>query len=809
MDIKTLLAALALPLLALAQNATLSSPGALPTIEGGGPVVGSDGKYVIQSEGITVYAIPYAATLSNLFIKDVHNVTRDIVLGIKNGTFTIDGYTYHTNLNDNNGLDTLHGGSNGWDYRNWTVVAHTTDSITFSLVDPDNSLGMGFPGEVIAYITYTLTPYQWHLRMTALSTTKKTPIMLSSHTYWNLDGFQNPSTPLALNYSLHLPYGGLRTEIDNIEIPTGNLLGNEQYSVNDFWSAPKQLGANISAPALQGNCGYDCTGYDNCYIFNRDAYGPYNWQQAPVATLASPYSGIQIDIFTDQDAFQVYTCNNMNGTFALKETQGFFNDSSRPRVANKYGCVAMEVEDWIDGINNPQWGRNKKQIFGPGDEPYVLEATYNFSLNHSLAATYDGQCETPPGARPQERRRASRMPSQSAKYESQMFERQVYERIPEAIRASNRLQDALGLRTVGTVTNSEPGAPLWLPFAKSEAAAPSNIGASTTSDWRGHMSETSVDSTIDAEHEMIDGVPEDVTAQQGIIPEIVIHAASPRPEDIEIRRPLGQRKRQLSGGPVPQMHTAIKRPRVLDTPFEMVPRHPKQTSLTLFADFPPALPPPKHKDPGEEYAEHPLPTYWRHGLSHNLTVWLQHPATHSAQIPLLSLRLNMIALNEQQQNDKLYFRSDGYDRLDSFRIRLPMAHRVPHTQDWLVYVCVSAGMSGDGFDSDFEEDEDDDEDQDQQALPYWVMMVQMHHVVVISTEAVEEEESEGLGSPLLSEGGDVRRDKIKTRFLIDRVPLVHGRGVDPRFAEKFFIACGYGSGVFDVVSEGPLPLDSV
>ncbi len=31
--------------------------------------------------------------------------------------------------NDNNKNDTLHGGSNGWDYRNWTVEAHTTDSI--------------------------------------------------------------------------------------------------------------------------------------------------------------------------------------------------------------------------------------------------------------------------------------------------------------------------------------------------------------------------------------------------------------------------------------------------------------------------------------------------------------------------------------------------------------------------------------------------------------------------------------------------------------------------------------------------------
>jgi len=56
----------------------------------------------------------------------------------------------------------------------------------------------------------------------------------------------------------------------------------------------------------------------------------------------------------------------------------------------------MEVEDWIDGINHPAWGRTGRQIFGPGDGPYVLEATYNFSLNHDLAAAYN-QSTTPSG----------------------------------------------------------------------------------------------------------------------------------------------------------------------------------------------------------------------------------------------------------------------------------------------------------------------------------------------------------------------------------------------------------------------------
>ena len=63
--------------------------------------------------------------------------------------------------------------------RNFTVVAHTTDSITFSIVDPDGK--EGFPGEVVSYITYTMTPHTWNIKMVAMATTKKTPIMLSSH----------------------------------------------------------------------------------------------------------------------------------------------------------------------------------------------------------------------------------------------------------------------------------------------------------------------------------------------------------------------------------------------------------------------------------------------------------------------------------------------------------------------------------------------------------------------------------------------------------------------------------------------------
>lgn len=45
----------------------------------------------------------------------------------------------------------------------------------------------------------------------------------------------------------------------------------------------------------------------------------------------------------------------------------------------KYGCVVMEVQDWIDAINQPEWQRESRQIFGPNSPTYTLEADYVFS----------------------------------------------------------------------------------------------------------------------------------------------------------------------------------------------------------------------------------------------------------------------------------------------------------------------------------------------------------------------------------------------------------------------------------------------
>ncbi|KAG5802026.1 hypothetical protein H9Q74_013549 [Fusarium xylarioides] len=223
-----------------------------------------DGKYWIAGDGLEAAFVPYRAAITNLLIDDQYGVSRDIVAGfdkassystdkahphyssivgrytnrVRNSTFEMDSKKYHITPNDHptkeapEGADTLHRGPDGWDYQNFTVVSHTDSSITFSIVDPNGK--EGFPGEVISYITYTLTGKNWDMRIVALATTEKTPIMPSSHVVWNLDGFTNNETNTISDHTLHLPYSGQRIGVNNILVPTGDIIPVTKGSANDF-----------------------------------------------------------------------------------------------------------------------------------------------------------------------------------------------------------------------------------------------------------------------------------------------------------------------------------------------------------------------------------------------------------------------------------------------------------------------------------------------------------------------------------------------------------------------------------------------
>jgi aldose 1-epimerase len=123
---------------------------------------------------------------------------------------------------------------------------------------------------------------------------------------------------------------------------------------------------------------------DNCYIVTRDEEDLLNWRENDyVLRLHSAWSGIRLDVYSDQEAVQLYSCNFQDGTTPLKKTQGLIDEPDFPRTIPKYGCVVVEVQEWIDGINHPEWERKEKQFFEPGGRPYVLQGSYRFRVDES------------------------------------------------------------------------------------------------------------------------------------------------------------------------------------------------------------------------------------------------------------------------------------------------------------------------------------------------------------------------------------------------------------------------------------------
>ena len=98
--------------------------------------------------------------------------------------FTLDGETYV--LDANEGRNQLHGGIKGFGTRVWTIVDLEPSSVTLALVSADGD--MGYPGRLIATCTYSLhAPAILRVALEAI-TDKRTPVNLTSHAYFNLDG---------------------------------------------------------------------------------------------------------------------------------------------------------------------------------------------------------------------------------------------------------------------------------------------------------------------------------------------------------------------------------------------------------------------------------------------------------------------------------------------------------------------------------------------------------------------------------------------------------------------------------------------
>ncbi|MFF3874329.1 aldose epimerase family protein [Streptomyces sp. NPDC001978] len=271
---------------------------------------------------------------------------------IGKGQFTLDGKSYQLSVND--GVNSLHGGAQGFDKRVWDVEGFTSGSdvglhLYYISVDGE----MGYPGTLRAKVTYTLTRHgDWRIDYEA-TTDKATVVNLTSHVYWNLGGEGSGTIE---NHELTIA-ASRYTPTDSGLIPTGEL-AKVAGTPFDFRGA-KSIGRDIRAAHPQQ---VQAKGYDHNWALDKGiTAGPEH-----VATLRDPDSGRTLRIATDQPGLQFYSGNFLDGT--LTGTGG--------RTYRQGDALCLETQHFPDSPNHANF---PSTVLRPG-------RTYRTSTLHSFGA---------------------------------------------------------------------------------------------------------------------------------------------------------------------------------------------------------------------------------------------------------------------------------------------------------------------------------------------------------------------------------------------------------------------------------------
>jgi aldose 1-epimerase len=229
-----------------------------------------------------------------------------VVLGrvanrIANARFTIDGVEYKVTANM--GPHQLHGGRVGFDKVVWQAeplpVGEHEAAVRLTYLSKDGE--EGFPGNLTATVTYTLTDNN-ELRLDYTATSDKpTPVNLSNHAYFNLAGAGSVA-----NHELWLN-ADQYTVADAQMLPTGEIASVKGTPL-DF-TTPALIGARMNQVTQPRGI------YDHNFVINGGGKSI-----VLAARVKEPLSGRQMEVRTTQPGVQLFT--GRQGRFCL-ETQHF------------------------------------------------------------------------------------------------------------------------------------------------------------------------------------------------------------------------------------------------------------------------------------------------------------------------------------------------------------------------------------------------------------------------------------------------------------------------------------------------------
>lgn len=267
---------------------------------------------------------------------------------IANGKFRLNDKEYTVSVN--NGPNTLHGGKEGFQNVVWDVEQPDNQTLIFTYLSKD--MEEGFPGNLHAKVTYTLTNDN-EVRMEYHATTdKSTVVNLTNHAFFNLNG---EGSGTILNHKLKI-YADYYTPVDSTLIPTGKL-ESVKNTPFDFLQYTR-IGDRIDLDNQQLKNGL---GYDHNYVLNQTKANNMNFAASVIGDL----SGIKMDVFTEEPGLQFYSGNFMQSKNTFK---GGAKDDFRT-------AFCLETQHFPDSPNQPSF---PSTVLNPG-ETYKTISIYKFS----------------------------------------------------------------------------------------------------------------------------------------------------------------------------------------------------------------------------------------------------------------------------------------------------------------------------------------------------------------------------------------------------------------------------------------------
>jgi aldose 1-epimerase len=354
----------------LAMTTALTAQGAVTKAAFG---TAPDGKaveiYTLKTEAVEARIMTYGARVVSIKTADKEGKVADVVLGyddlagyigdgktyfgaivgrygnrIAKGKFSLDGHEYSVPLN--NGANSLHGGTVGFDKLVWTAK-EVPMGVEMTLVSKDGD--QGYPGTLTAHVKYTL--HNSTLRIDySMTTDKDTVVNLTNHSYFNLSGEGSIlGEEIMLNSSKYTP-------VDSGLIPTGEL-APVAGTPFDFEKSTV-IGARIDQPNDQLKLG---GGYDHNWVLNGT-----NGVEKLAAKVHDPKSGRVLTVMTTEPGVQFYTGNSIGGPLHGKNGSTYVKNSG----------LCLETQHFPDSPNHPKFPTTELK---PGETKHSV-TTFTFSV---------------------------------------------------------------------------------------------------------------------------------------------------------------------------------------------------------------------------------------------------------------------------------------------------------------------------------------------------------------------------------------------------------------------------------------------